>query len=290
MKTRYSILLSLSALACFPVTVHAQSVRPIHELHNEIRAGTTEFRIEKMPAPAAYTRRIADDFSMGDTLETTPNWHIVLLRNGDFSAPLRYPLARNIIGTTLYVQNIPGELTRYQDVEGLSSERIDAIADSLRTTVFNPEECVVGNALNSSQNCACYAFECVFRAHGIDPAPFFTWQTVIPEEAILPLLGHLLDLQRTLSIPRNTKKWVKELSFTQNAIYVCRDVEQRPIHLFFFRDGRFWSKNGGVFPHTSYNSLLPILKHYENTVEIEEYTLKPEFSGEEQLPVTSAPR
>lgn len=257
------------------LTLSVAAQKPLAEFNGENFLGITDYKREKAVF-SEPTRQLTAYFLLGDTLERATSWNKIAINDckGGFSTPIHIDKPFSQQDNTLYAVNPSLEVTLYCRVEGLNPEEVAKLADSLRNTPVTLDQCTTGNTLNSSQNCASYALECVLRAEGIDPAPFFTWETVVPKESFTPLIERLLIPRRELAIPKNTRKWARETTFTPNALYVCYDQTGEPIHLFFYRDGRFWSKNGGVFAHVSYGSILSILKHYSSTASLIEYTLR----------------
>lgn len=264
-----------SLIAAVAAVLSAAAQRPLAQFDGEARAGVTEYRREK-PAFPVPTRRLTEYFALGDTLESTPSWHLVRMYEPGtaFQVPIRIETPWSLFGNNLYVRNIPLGITLCRSVEGLAPATVARLADSLQTAPVTLEACTTDNAMNPAQNCACYAIECLLRANGIDPAPFFTWETTVPEEAVVPLLGRLTARGRELRVPKNPRKWAQQTVFAPDAIYVCLDSGGAAIHLFFYRDGRFWSKNGAILPHVSYGSVLSILRHYDKTVTLAEYTFR----------------
>lgn len=273
MMPLHSLLPAL--IAAVAAVLPAAAQQPLAQFDNEAWAGVTEYRREK-PAFPPPTRRLTECFALGDTLESTPSWKLVRMYEPGtaFQVPLRIETPWSLSGNNLYVRNIPLEITLCRSVEGLAPEVVARLADSLQTAPVTLDACTTDNAMNPAQNCACYAIECLLRANGIDPAPFFTWETTVPLDAVAPLLGRLTIRRRELGVPKNPRKWARETVFAPDALYVCLDSAGEAIHLFFYRDGRFWSKNGAIMPHVSYGSVLSVLRHYDKTATLVEYTYR----------------
>lgn len=270
------ILSGFILLTTFTVA-SAQSL--LVEFHNEGRYKTPGFQTERFSSAKPITHRITEWLIPTDTLERTRSGFSVSVKGKNFEAPLVFDFPYSRHGDKLYVSNPTARAVLNYTLTGTDTCRIEALVDSMSRVAIRHEECTTDIALTGGQNCACYALACLLRANGIDPEPLFAWNTMIPEGSMMPLADLLLVKQRELKVGKNFGKWTKSIEFAPDAFYLCYDAEGKNIHAFFHGNGRFWSKNGMLFTYISYASAAHVLQHYDKTVRLDEYILKPEYKN-----------
>lgn len=119
-----------------------------------------------------------------------------------------------------------------------------------------------------NQNCVSYAFENLFRTNGIECTPLFGSFTLITDDNSTELLlKRFCNLYSSSSI--NLPNTLQNKS-----IIACYDKKEKLIHMAFYYNNLFYSKNGGGVLHTVYNHFKEILLHYPKVKHVKLFKIK----------------
>lgn len=160
--------------------------------------------------------------------------------------------------------HIPPFASFRYNVKGLDNDSIHKVSQYLRNLSY--QDSVLFDA---RQTCISYAFENIFKYNGIEPAPIFSYRTMVNDKDLMHIIDKFLIKETCFDVK---DKKLEKYKFPEKTFILFYNKEGKHIHACYFMDGRIWSKNGN-FPYTSYLHIQSILKYiYKETAKIEIYT------------------
>lgn len=157
------------------------------------------------------------------------------------------------------------------DTISIDKITIDLRASILGDTILYSKSNEKRSLEEDNQNCISYAFENLFKTNGIDAAPLFgAFTLVIDNNSTELLLKRFCDLYDSCG--------TKLPNTLQNkSLIACYDKNEDCIHMIFYYDNLFYSKNGGGTLHTVYQHFKDILLHYPKIEHIKLFKIKGSF-------------
>jgi len=221
------------------------------------------FKPGKIDITTSLDKSLKDYFKITDTLDFSHNqWDLVKVEGFDFQFTLRIHRDSAIVkvgGKPVLIQEsqIPPYPLWAYDINSIAADELAMISLKLREMAY--DTLVLRQAF---QTCISYAFESIFRSHGIDPEPFFFRRSVLAEtDETEKILEYLFVKIETLdNVRRRTLKRSKYLNEEQVFI-LFRNSRGEPMHACFNLQGRTWTKNG-ISPFTSHLTPIPVIDNY----------------------------
>ena len=157
--------------------------------------------------------------------------------------------------------------------------KVSILGDTILYSVSNEER----STEEDNQNCISYAFENLFESNGIKSAPLCCQFTLITDNSSADLLlNKFCDPYTSLGIGLPD-------SLQNKSLIVCYDKNKALIHMAFYYNNSFYSKNGGGVLHTVYKRFSDIKRHYPEIKYIRTYKIKDQYQKQNNETFSSLP-
>lgn len=145
--------------------------------------------------------------------------------------------------------------------------KVPILGDTILYSVSNEKR----NSEEDNQNCISYAFENLFESNGIKSAPLCCRFTLITDNSSADLLlNKFCDPYTTLETDLPD-------SLQNKSLIVCYDKNKTLIHMAFYYNDSFYSKNGGGVLHTIYKRFSDIKRHYPGIKYMKVFKIKDQY-------------
>lgn len=223
-----------------------------------------------------YTDSLMKYIAKLDTVGDEKHLHVINAIYGTDTlecavAKPEYPTRTMIAGVRYDAMSIESHLAPHKAytvvTQDLPQDRLAMRVDSARN---RPADNPV--VLNAPQTCISYAFECLFRFHGIDPEPICYRRTVYRNMTqVDPFLARFCLQQGEYRVK---KKILRKAEFPDKSVLVFRDKKGEVIHAVYCMNGLVYSKNG-IGNYLVYSHVMGLLGgfSYRETHTITVHTL-----------------
>lgn len=286
------ILLILATCLCM-AAVHGQIPMPMWVLTKALEAqcGVAEYTTEKFDFKRLpTTRKIADYLWLRDTASFKKYLYKVDICDGQgVVAQLGFqdsvqvsPMADTALFVSARNAFLEVSLNKYLAPDA-PEEEIARTVGELQHMRPSLEELVSQDEIGllpAHQNGICYGLQYLFARNGIDASPIFGWDTIVrsDNDGVKELIGRCCDRVQVQKIGKDIERFARKAKFSEDYMYVCEgsDDQRRAAVVFFFCDGKFWSKVG-MSQYTTYDSVISVWRHDKKATAVVAYKLKDSF-------------